>query len=419
MISSAIALVDCNNFYASCERFFDPSLRDKPVVVLSNNDGCVVARNQAARKIVPMGAPLFQYERVLEAHDAVVFSSNYELYGDMSRRVVNRLSEFTPDIEVYSIDESFLEIQETKKSFDYVGRTIKEKINKYVGLPVGVGLAYTKTLAKVANKIAKKSEKANGVVDLYKSPYIDVALERTKIEDVWNIGRRSSEKLLAHNIKTAKDFKYANRRWIKKLLTVTGARTLLELNGVRAIPLEITPPRKKMITRSRSFGSPVENFRDMHNAVSVFLMSAVEEMRRQKLSARTLQVFAATNRFLPDAQSDQYTFKSAYPSNNLFELQEWTHICLDRIFRKDLIYKKAGVSLGALIPDEGVTERLYKSERLQIRYEKLNGAIDEINQKFGRGTIRLAAASVGDWQTKADRRSPRYTTRVDEIMRVY
>jgi DNA polymerase V len=418
MISSAIALVDCDCFYASCERFFDPSLRDKPVVVLSNNDGCVVARNQVARAIVPMGAPLFQYERILEAHHAVVFSSNYELYGDMSRRVVNELSGFSPDIEVYSIDESFLEIQETKKSFDYLGREIKEKIQKYVGLPVGVGVAYTKTLAKVANKIAKKSEKAKGVVNLYKSPYVDVALERTKIEDVWNIGRRSTEKLLAHNIKTALQLKYANRRWIKGLLTVTGARTLLELNGVRAMQLELTPPRKKMITRSRSFGEPVETFRDIHNAVSVFLMAAVDEMRKQKLSTRSLQVFAATSRYLPDARSDQFTFRSAYPSNNLFELQEWAHICLDRIFRKGLVYKKAGVTLGALIPDEGVTERLYKSERLQVRYEKLNGAIDEINRKFGRGTIRLAAANVGDWQAKAQMRSPRYTTRVEELMRV-
>lgn len=418
MISSAIALVDCNNFYASCERFFDPSLRDKPVVVLSNNDGCVVARNRAARAIVPMGAPLFQYERILDAHNAVVFSSNYELYGDMSRRVVDELSGFTPDIEVYSIDESFLEIQETKKSFDYLGREIKEKINKFVGLPVGVGVAYTKTLAKVANKIAKKSEKAKGVVNLYKSPYVDVALERTKIEDVWNIGRRGAEKLLSHNIKTALQLKYANRKWIKGLLTVTGARTLLELNGVRALPLELTPPRKKMITRSRSFGEPVETYRDLHNAVSVFLMSAVDEMRKQKLSTRSLQVFASTSRYLPDAQSDQFTFRSAYPSNNLFELQEWAHNCLDRIFKKGLVYKKAGVSLGALIPDEGVTERLYKSERLQVRYEKLNNAVDEINRKFGRGTIRLAAANLGGWQAKAEMRSPRYTTRVDEIMRV-
>lgn len=418
MIKSAIALVDCNNFYTSCERFFNPQLHGKPVVVLSNNDGCVVSRNREARAIVPMGAPLFQYEAVLQKHDAQVFSSNYELYGDMSRRVVNRLYDFTPEIEQYSIDESFLEIQESKKTFDFLGREIQEKINKYVGIPVGVGIAKTKTLAKAANKIAKKSEKAQGVLDLYESKYVDLALRQTAIGDVWNIGRESAAKLIAGGVKNALEFKYSNGKWIRKLLGVKGARTQLELNGIRCLPLELLPPRKKNITSSRSFGEPITVRREIYSAVSCFLMTAVEEMRHQKLSARSLSVFVSTNRFTADCYAESSTFNSAYPSNNLFELQEWANICLEKIFRVGLTYKKAGVTLGALLPDEGVTERLYKSEKLQVRYEKLNEAIDDINRKFGKGTIRLAVAAEGAWLSKVERISPRYTTRVNEIMRV-
>lgn len=414
--ATAIALVDCNNFYASCERLFNPKLADKPVVVLSNNDGCIISRSKEARKIVSMGAPLFEVEAVLEENDAEIFSSNYELYGDLSRRVSNTFYEFTPEVEKYSIDEAFLEIQESKKSFEFIGKEIQEKIDKHVGLPVGVGIAETKTLAKVANKIAKKSDKAKGVLDLYKSKYTNLALERTAIEDVWGIGRQFAKKLISFDIKTALKFKYSNLRWVKKNFTVTGGRTLLELNGIRCIPLELTPPPKKSITCSRSFGEAVTGQNELYNAVSHFLMTAVSKMRDNKLSTRSLSVFISTG--FHGEYSNEFTYKSVYPSNNLFEIQEWARICLDNIFRKDLIYKKAGVILNSLIPDEGVTERLYQSERLQTRYENLNKAIDEINQKFGKNTIYLACANVGKWQTKAERMSPRYTTRVNEIMRI-
>ena len=415
--SPAIGLIDCNNFYVSSERAFNPQLANKPVVVLSNNDGCVISRSNEAKSVIPMGAPLFQYEKVLEEIDAEVLSSNYELYGDMSERVMNSLSSFTPEIEVYSIDEAFLGLQETSKSFNFLGKEIQEKIFKWTGIPVGIGIAETKTLAKIANKIAKKSEKAQGVLDLYKSPYQDVALDRTAIKDVWGIGRSSVKKLETININTALQFKNADLRWVKKNFSVVGGRTLLELRGVRCLQLELTPPPKESITCSRSFSGVVGEYKFLHNAVSCYLMTAIEKMRSHRLAARTLTVFIETNRFAANnSYADSYTFKSAYPSDNLFEIQIWATGALQKIFRKNYEYKKCGVILGGLLAAEAQTPRMY--EPVNPKHEKLNQAIDEINKKFGRGTIHLAAAAKGKWQMKREMMSPRYTTRVEEIIRV-
>jgi len=413
----ALALVDCNNFYVSAERAFNPKIKHKPVVVLSNNDGCVISRSNEAKPHIPMGAPLFEYEKVLEDIDAEVFSSNYELYGDMSERVMTSLESFTPDIEVYSIDGAFLGLQETQKSFDYLGREIQEKIFKWTNIPVGIGIAETKTLAKVANKIAKKSDKAKGVLDLYKSKYQDAALDRTQIGDVWGIGRASVKKLENVGINTALQFKRCDMSWVKKNFTVVGGRTLMELQGVRCLPLELDPPPKESITCSRSFSEPVSTYRVLHNAMSVYLMTAVEKMRQHRLAARSLTVFISTNRFNPANQySNSYTFKSAYPADNLFEIQTWATGALQKIFREGFDYKKCGVILEGLLPAEQRTTRLW--EQTSEKHEKLNKAIDEINKKFGKGTIHLAAATVGKWQMKRNMMSPRYTTRIDEIIRV-
>ena len=415
--SHAIALVDCNNFYVSSERAFNPGLAGKPVVVLSNNDGCVISRSDEAKKFIPMGAPLFQYEKVLEENEAEVFSSNYELYGDMSERVMNSLTSFTPEIEVYSIDEAFLGLQETQKSFNCLGREIQEKIFKWTNIPVGVGIAETKTLAKVANKIAKKSEKAKGVLDLYQSPYQDTALDRTAIGEVWGIGRAAVKKLESININTALQFKNCEMRWVKENLTVVGGRTLLELRGVRCLPLELAPPPKDSITCSRSFSDPILEYKFLHHALSCYLMTAVEKMRSHRLAARTLTVFIETNRFEPNNfYSNSHTFKSAYPADDRFEMQRWATGALRKIFRAGFDYKKCGVILGGLLPTEERTRRLY--EQTSAKHENLNRAIDEINRKFGKGTIHLAAATVGKWQMKRQMRSPRYTTRIEEIIRI-
>lgn len=418
--TKAIALIDNNNYYASCERVFNPNLENKPVVVLSNNDGCIVARSNEAKALgIPMGAPLFEYEALLEENNAEILSSNYELYGDMSARTRALYETFSPEIEVYSIDEVFMGLNETRRGFDFVGREIREKMQKWFGLPVGVGIAETKTLAKVANKLAKKSEKANFVLDLYQSPYTDIALDRTLIGDVWGIGRASVKKLEAVNIKTALQFKNADMRFIKKNFTVVGGRTLLELRGVRCFPLELTPPLKKNTTSSGSFSESVTNYPELYNAVSCHLETAVAKIRRHRLAARALTVFIQTNPFADNYYGNSYTYKSNYPSDNIFELQEWTRKAFDRIYREGLPYKKCGVDLNGLMPTEGLTQRLYDSTPEQVRLEKLHRVMDEINQRFGKHTVHLASAVKGKWQMKRARLSPRFTTRIDEIIQVY
>lgn len=418
--TKAIALLDCNNFYVSTESIFNPQLRNKPVVVLSNNDGCVVSRSNEAKEFIRMGAPYFQVEELLEEAGGEALSSNYELYGDMSRRIMNTLSTFSPEIEVYSVDEAFLGLAETRKSFDFIGREIREKIDKYFGIPVGVGIAETKTLAKIANKICKKSEKAKGVLDLYKSPYTDIALERTKIGDVWEVGRATVEKVAPLGVETALDFKNLDLRWVKKNLTVKGGRTLLELRGFRCFPLELEPPPRKNTCSSGSFGETVSDYRALFNAVSFHVDTATARIRKHRLAARAVSVFIQTNRFQPDNYyGDSYTYKSHYPSDNLFELQEWARICFDRIYRENFEYKKVGITLEGLMPREGITQRMYDWSPEKEKLDRLNRAIDELNRKFGRGTVHLAAAKVGKWKMKREMMSPRYTTRLDEVLKIH
>jgi DNA polymerase V len=416
--TKAIALLDCNNFYVSAESIFNPKLRHKPIVVLSNNDGCVVSRSPEAREFIPMGAPFFEVEDALAEAGGEALSSNYELYGDMSRRIMNTLHTYSPEIEVYSVDEAFLGLGESKKGFDYLGREIREKIDKYFGVPVGVGIAETKTLAKIANRIAKKSDKAKGVVDLYKSPYTDVALERTKINDVWEVGKATVERVAPLGVRTALDFKNLDLRWVKKNLTVKGGRTLLELRGFRCFPLELEPPPKKNTCSSGSFSRTVNGYAELFNAVSYHLDTAVARIRKYRLAARAVTVFIQTNRFQNADYNSSFTYKSHYPSDNLFELQEWARICFDRIFEKNLQYKKAGVVLEGLMPTEGVTKRLYDSNPQKEKLDRLNRAMDEINGKFGRGTVHLATVKVGKWKMRRELMSPRYTTRIDEVVRL-
>lgn len=418
--SAAILLADFNNFYVSCERAFNPKLIGKPVAVLSNNDGCVISRSNEVKALgVKMGAPLFECEQILEKNDALIYSSNYELYGDISERAMNLYENFSPEVEIYSVDEAFIGLNLTNKSFDYVGREIQEKMYKWLNIPVGIGIAENKTLAKIANRIAKKSEKAKGVLDLFKSPYTDIALERTEVGDVWEIGKRTVEKLTPYGVKTALDFKNLDLRIVKKMLTVKGGRTLLELRGQRCYPLELEPPPRKNVTSSGSFSQPVETYHELYHAVSCHLETAVAKIRKHRLSAQAIAVFIQTNPFQPENYyGDSFTYKSNYPSDNIFELQEWTRQCFDRIYRAGLSYKKAEVNLLGLIPNEGITSRLFDTDPQKEKLDRINKAMDEINKKFGRHTVHLASARKGEWQMKRERLSPRYTTRIGEIIRV-
>ena len=417
----AIALLDCNNFYASCERAFDASLRKKPVVVLSNNDGCVIARSQEAKDLgVAMGAPLFKVRGLLEANDAEIFSSNYTLYGDMSSRVMGSLDEFTPHVEVYSIDEAFMQLDCGARTFDNLGREIKEKIGKWTGVPVSLGIAETKTLAKIANRIAKKSEKARGVLDLYKSPHQKLALRRTAVEDVWGIGAAYAQKLKMRGVETALSLRDIDLRWARKMLSVVGARTVVELRGIRAFPLEQNPHLAKSITCSRSFGSAVSDYKDVREAVAVFLSQAAEKLRRARLAAQSVTVFVSTDRLqpVPEYYQNAATYNSAYPSDINQELQAWAYRCLDRIWRDGYEYRKAGVLLAGLTPADKLTSRMYDDERWE-RFRSVTRAMDEINQKWGRGTVRFGMVDIkAKWRGRAGRISRRYTTRLAEVMQV-
>ena len=289
-MGQAFALVDCNNFYVSCERVFDAGLMRRPVVVLSNNDGCVVARSPEAKSLgVTMGVPLFKIRHLVEANGIKAYSSNYALYADMSQRVMGVLQSYTPDVEIYSIDESFMQLggcrYGTPRVVGELGREIRERVRHDTGVPVTVGIAETKTLAKLANRLAKNSKKAGGVLDLIGSPYKEVALERTPVEDIWGVGPAYSKLLKQRGIRTALQLRDVDTRWARQAMTVVGARVVMELRGVSCLPLEVCPPSKKSLTCSRSFGKSTPALSDLREAVAYFTTRVAEKLRRGRLAA--------------------------------------------------------------------------------------------------------------------------------------
>lgn len=414
------ALVDCNNFYVSCERIFDPTLLGRPVIVLSNNDGCVVARSQEAKALgIRMGGPLFQIKQLVDREGVVVYSSNYELYGDMSARVMAALREFTEDVEVYSIDEAFVDLRGCRWQGTYreLGVDIKAKVLKWTGVPVTVGIATTKTLAKVANHLAKTSHKAAGVLDLSDSPYLDVALERTPVDEVWGVGPAYAAKLRARGIENALQLRDLDVRWARKSMTVVGARLVMELRGVSCLPLETAPPAKKSITTSRSFPVSVSEYEELKESVAFFMTRCAEKLRKGRLAASAITVFIHTGRFSAEAQyGNSVTMEMVYPSDNTQELLRHAVEALQRIYRKGYEYRKAGVMLSGMVPVEQTTGRLFDNETLE-RFRRVMPVVDMLNKKYGRDTVRLAGVSPkGRWRTKAAKRSPRYTTKLSEVL---
>lgn len=415
-------LADCNNFYVSCERIFDPSLLGRPIVVLSNNDGCVVARSLEAKALgIRMGVPLFQIRRLVEREGVLVYSSNYELYGDMSARVMAGLREFTDAVEVYSIDEAFVELDGCRQAGSYrdLGREIREKILRWTGVPITVGIARTKTLAKVANHLAKTSDKAKGVLDLTDSPHLDVALERTPVEEVWGVGPAYAARLRARGIETALQLRDVDVRWARRAMTVVGARLVMELRGVSCIPLETAPPAKRSITTSRSFPAPVSKYEELKESVSFFLTRCAEKLRRAQLAASAVTVFIQTGRF---AEGPRYaksiTLELVYPADATAELLRHALEALQRVYRDGYEYRKAGVMLAGLTPAAQLTGRLFDDAQLE-KFRRVTPVVDLLNKKYGRDTVRLAGANPrGRWRTKAARRSPRYTTKLKEVIRV-
>lgn len=421
-MENAIALVDCNNFYASCERVFDSSVKRKPVVVLSNNDGCVIARSDEAKQAgVTMGAPLFKVKGLLADLDAEIFSSNYALYGDMSGRVMNLLHNFTPEVEIYSIDEAFLSLEPRKKSLENLGFSIREKIYKWTGIPVSVGIAETKVLAKIANKRVKSSElKEKGVLNLYRSDKIEQVLKDTLVSDIWGIGYRSALKLKANEILNAWQLRESDHRFLRKLLSVVGARIALELRGIKCLPLEKVNTKKHSIACTRSFGQTITEYSEIKEAVLYFLTRAAEKLRKHELAANAVTVLVSTDRFrpVPAEYSTSATYSSTYPTDNNQEMQEWAIKTLERIFKEGYEYRKAGIILSGLVPAEKMSKRLFDDESFERRH-KLMKAVDEINQKFGKDTVRFASVERnGAWKMKQIYKSPSYTTNWNELLTV-
>ncbi len=409
------ALVDCNNFYASCERVFDPKLNGRPVIVLSNNDGCAVARSNEAKALgIKMGAPFFKIKHIIDQHQVKVFSSNYALYGDMSRRVMQTLAEFTPAIEIYSIDEAFLDLHGFAFTdlTDY-GTQIRQKIKQDTGIPVCIGIATSKTLAKVANRIAKKSAKANGVLDLTNTRYQDRALEMTPIADVWGIGRRYAAFLTMRGINTALDFKHADPVMIKKKMGINGIRLQKELCGESCYALEESPPLKQSISVSRSFKKPVTDLENLSQAVCSYIARGAEKLRAQGSYAQAMTVYVTTNRFKPESfycNSTTCSFPTAL--NNTPELIKHGQAALKQIFQKGREYTKAGIVFLNLTRDGCFQQDLFDTTD-RTRPAKVMDAMDQINNQMGSNTLKYMAAGLSvdkPWETAFNYRSAAYTT---------
>ena len=411
------ALVDCNNFFASCERLFRPDLKDKPVVVLSNNDGNIIARSNEAKALgIAMGEPYFKAEPQLRKHSVAVFSSNYTLYGDISHRVMNVLQQMEPDVEVYSIDEMFISIPNGKylNLTDY-GKQLRTTVLKWTGMPVSIGFAPTKTLAKIANRVAKKNPDCNGVFDLASHEGTDKLLKGVQVQNIWGIGRQYTKKLNGRGIFTALDLKHANDEWIRKHLTITGLRTAWELRGISCLPLEeVTPPKKGIVT-SKSFSHPVTSLEELREAVATYVSRAAEKLRSQHSIVQSLLVFVTTNRFKPEkpqyANSIQMMLPE--PTASTPTLIKYSLRGLEKIYRTGFVYKKTGVMLLEVMPETYRQISLFDPSKND---RKLMSALDCINSKWGRGTVQYAAAGFKKpWMFKRDQLSQAYTTRWDQL----
>ncbi|MBN1807138.1 MAG: Y-family DNA polymerase [Sedimentisphaerales bacterium] len=415
MKKEVFALVDCNNFYVSCERAFAPRLEGKPVVVLSNNDGCVVARSNEAKALgIGMGVPAFEVEDVIIKNGVETFSSNYTLYADMSSRVMETLSFLAPDIEIYSIDEAFLRLDKLECSLTDYGRNIQRTVKQWTGLPVTVGIGSTKTLAKIANSIAKKSGDADGVLDLTAFDCLDDILAETPIEKIWTIGIRTTIRLKRAGIKTALALRDADINRIRQKFGVVGVRTVYELKGMCCYPLEHNPPVRKSITVSRMFGKPVVSVEDLKEAIASYASRAGEKLRQHHLAANIMTVFVTTSRFTMRRYFNSHTLVFAVATSDTVEIIRAALFCIDSLYRRGFSYKKAGIIFNALV-DENRVQRSLFDDIDRERSRRLMKAIDTVNARSN-CAVRWAAEGLGQsWKVEFKRRSNRYTSRWDEI----
>ena len=419
-INKSIALIDCNNFYASCERIFNPKLIGHPIVVLSNNDGCIIARSKEAKKLgIKMGEPYFKAKNIIEKNNVRVFSSNYSLYGDISQRVMEILSSFTSDIEIYSIDEAFLNLNgfENYELNTYCHK-IRKIIKKWVGIPVSIGVAPTKTLSKIANLLAKKKLNYNGVCILKNLIEIKNALKLIPIEDVWGIGRKLSLFLKKYNINSAYHFSQMDRGWIRKNMGVVGEKTYLELNGISCLDLDLLPSDKKSCCVSRSFSKPIEKLLYLEESISTYGSRVSEKIREEGLVAESLSVFVLTNHFKRREKQYSNSIKMhlPFPTNNSINIIKSALEGIRKIYRPGYRYKKTGVILYGL-SKHNTTKGLLDYDR-EVSDSIMN-AVDKINNKYGSSTLKVASEGLEKvWKMKRANVSPCYTTRFDDLIEV-
>jgi DNA polymerase V len=420
-MTAPVALVDCNNFYASCERVFQPGLRGRPVVVLSNNDGCVIARSNEAKAIgIAMGEVWHICKKRVDTEGVIVRSSNYTLYGDMSARVMRTVAGFAPDLEIYSIDEAFLGLSGFERRLESHGLALRRTVQQWTGIPVSVGIAPTKTLAKVANRRAKKDPAKGGVFLLMDDAAIDAELAAMELTDLWGVARRLAARLTALGIGTPLALKRADPRFIRERFNVVLERLMLELRGVPCISLEEAPPDRKSIMASRSFGRTVETRAELEEAVATYTSRAAEKLRGQGLAANRVVVFAHTNRFRPD--DPQYgaerTVSLPVATADTGRLIAAANRGLGAVYRPGYRYKKAGIMLLDLVPAAKVQGSLFDAPDTQLSTARMR-AVDALNRRFGRDTVTFAASGGRRaWKLKSEFLSPRFTTSWDELLRV-
>ncbi len=416
------ALIDCNNFYASCERVFQPQYEGKAVVILSNNDGCVIARSNEAKVLgIPMGAPAFKFRNEFKKYNIKVFSSNYPLYGDMSNRVMKILETYTPNVEIYSIDEAFLQFE----GFDYfdlmeAGLKMRKQVQQWTGIPVSVGLAPSKALAKIANKIAKKfDQRTQGVYVIDSDEKRLKALKWTSIEEVWGIGRQHAKRLQKMEIKTALDFVNLPDEWVKKQMSIMELRLKKDLEGTPSIQLEEVTPSKKSIATTRSFKNILTMYNDLEERITTFTLLGAEKIRKQKSCATALHVFVRSNPFNPNAV--QYrngcTLTLPHPTDSNFILNRYALMGLRNVFKPGIEYKKAGVILLGLTPSSSRQITLFEQDT--AKHTALMRSLDKIHRRYGPHRMKLANQDLKQtWKMKRDHLSNRFTTEINEIIRV-
>lgn len=418
----SIALIDVNNFYVSCERVFNPKLVGKPVVVLSNNDGCAVARSNEVKALgIGMGAPWFKFKNIAKQHGIIALSSNYALYADMSNRVMSVLRQYSPNQEVYSIDESFLDLTgfQSRDLIRY-GQQMRERILQWTGLPVCVGIGSTKTLSKLANHCAKKRPVFNSVCNFNIMPSVelDELLSQIEVGEIWGVGRKLAPKLQALGFNTVLDLKRANPERLRQQFSVVMEKTIRELNGTVCIEMEEISPNKKQILRSRSFGHPVSDYNSLAESITLYMSSAAEKLRRQQSYAGSVYVYISASPFKPGEPyySNSMTISLPSPTDDTRRLVQVALWGLKQIYKANYNYAKAGVMLGELVPNAGVQTDLFSQIQTSNKSEELMTAMDKINRKMGKESIKLASEGFKrPWKMRQENKSPSYTTKWEDI----